>query len=180
VKQAGEGERGRAGGLVAARRAIALFALIAPALPLSRPAAAQEPAPRSVDARPWFVSVSHYGKWVGLAGAAGLTAVAILRNEDADRVYDGLASLCRAGGETCVLNEAGTYLNPQAEALYQETLRLDSEARKWMVGGQAALVVAGTMFVIDLVSGTKKPKNIPYAPVEYFSDGRRVGLRVRF
>jgi hypothetical protein len=154
--------------------------LLAAPLPHCPTLQAQEAPPHSVDARPWFATVSHYGKWVGLAGAAALTAVAVLRNEDADRVYDGLAELCRAGGDTCVLNDDGTYLNPQAETLYQETLRLDGVARKWMIGGQAALVVAGAMFVVDLVSGTKRPKNIPYSPVEYFSEGRRAGFRVRF
>jgi hypothetical protein len=133
-----------------------------------------------VDARPWFVDVSHYGKWFALAGAAGLTAVAILRNSDADQIYDGLTQLCRAGGETCVLNDEGTYTNPEAEALYQETLRLDSQARKWMAGGQATLVLAGAMFVIDLVAGTKRPKNIPYSPLEVFSDGQQTGIRFRF
>jgi hypothetical protein len=106
--------------------------------------------------------------------------MAIARNHDADQVYDGLAELCRAGGETCVLGADRTYLNPQAEALYQETLRLDSQARKWMIGGQATLAVAGAMFVIDLVAGTRRPKNIPYSPLEYFADGKRVGFRVRF
>ena len=35
-------------------------------------------------------------------------------------------------------------------------------------------------FAVDLVARTRRPKNIPYAPLEYFADGRRVGLRVRF
>jgi hypothetical protein len=157
-----------------------MISAVLPFCLLCRAADAQEPTPRAVDARPWFVDVSHYGKWLALAGAAGLTAVAIMRNQDADQVYDGLAELCRAGGDTCVLNLEGAYINPDAERLYQETLRLDSQARKWMLGGQVALVTAGTMFVIDLVAGTKRPKNIPYAPLEYFADGRGVGLRVRF
>jgi hypothetical protein len=157
-----------------------IVALVTPVLPLSHPAAAQETAPPAIDARPWFADVSHYGKWVALAGAAGFTTVAILRNHDADQIYDGLATLCRAGGDTCVLDPDGNYVNPEAELLYQETLHLDSEARKWMLGGQVTLVAAGAMFVVDLVARTRRPKNIPYAPLEYFADGRRVGLRVRF
>jgi hypothetical protein len=157
------------------------MAVLHPAIPLSRAGlSAQAPAARPIDPRPWFVDVSHYGKWFALAGAAGLTAVAILRNQDADQVYDGLADLCQVGGETCVLGSDGRYLNPDAEVLYQETLRLDSQARKWMLGGQATLVLAGTMFVIDLVAGTRRPKNIPYAPLEYFAEGERLGLRYRF
>jgi hypothetical protein len=174
---------GRRAGGQEGRRAVfvaLLASALLPVLPFCSLARAQEPTTAPVDARPWFVGVSHYGKWLALAGSVGLTAVAILRNEDADQVYDGLASLCRAGGETCVLNAEGTYVNPEAELLYQETLRLDSQARKWMIGGQAALVAAGAMFVVDLVSGTRRPKDIPYTRVEYFADGRRVGLRFRF
>ena len=175
---------GRQGGRAAARRRVNLrvvvAALLPAALPLSRPAAAQEPPTPTIDARPWFAYVSHYCKWVALAGAAGLTTVAILRNHDADQIYDGLATLCRTGGDTCVLNTDGIYVNPEAELLYQETLRLDSEARKWILGGQVTLLAAGAMFVVDLVARTRRPKNIPYAPLEYFADSRRIGLRLRF
>jgi hypothetical protein len=156
------------------------FAALLPCLPIGPSATAQEVAPATIDARPWFADVSHYGRWLALAGAAGLTTVAILRNHDADQIYDGLTTLCRTGGDTCVLGPDGNYLNPQAEVLYRETLRLDSEARKWMLGGQVTLVAAGAMFVVDLVAGTRRPKNIPYSPLEYFADGRRMGFRLRF
>jgi hypothetical protein len=173
----------RQGGTAAGTRplnAAIVMALVTAALPLSLPAAAQEPPPPPIDARPWFADVSHYGKWLALAGAAGFTTVAILRNLDADQIYGGLTTLCRTGGDTCVLGPDGTYVNPEAELLYQETLRLDSEARKWMLGGQVTLVAAGAMFVVDLVARTRRPKNIPYAPLEYFADGGRLGFRLRF
>lgn len=165
-----EGQRLRA----AAGVALVVYAF----LPLCPAAYAQEPTPPPPNARPWIASVSHWGRWVALAGAAGLTTVAIARNHDADDIYGGLQELCRAGGDTCVLNAEGTYVNPDAEALYQETLRLDSHARRWMLGGQVMLVAAGAMFVVDLVAGTRRPKNIPYSPVEYFADGRRIGVRI--
>jgi hypothetical protein len=152
-------------------------------LPLGRPAAAQETQPGTASAGPstsWIVTASKWGRWIALAGAAGLTTMAIVRNDDADRVYGGLQTLCQAGGDTCRLNSAGTYLNPAAEALYQETLRLDGQARRWMIAGQIALVAAGGMFLIDLVSGSSKPKNIPLAPLEVFGAGRKVGLRYWF
>jgi hypothetical protein len=151
-----------------------------PPLRLCPEAAAQESSPTPIDSRSWLAEVSHYGKWVALAGAVGLTTVAIFRNQDADQVYDGLSRLCQTGGDTCVLKPDRTYLNPDAEALYQETRRLDSQARHWMIAGQGTLVLAGAMFVVDLVAGTRRPENIPYSSVEYFADGRRLGLRVRF
>jgi hypothetical protein len=117
---------------------------------------------------------------VAIASAAGLMTVAIVRNHDADRVYGGLQTLCQAGGATCVIDLDGHYLNPDAEALYQETLRIDSQSRSWMAGGQVMLVAAGAMFVIDLVAGNRKPKNIPFTPLEYFADGTRAGLTLRF
>lgn len=134
----------------------------------------------SVDSRSWLASASHYGKWVAIASAAGLMTVAIMRNHDADRVYGGLQTLCQAGGATCVIDLDGHYLNPDAEALYQETLRIDSQSRSWMAGGQVMLAAAGAMFVIDLVAGNRKPKNIPFTPLEYFADGTRAGLTLRF
>jgi hypothetical protein len=49
-----------------------------------------------------------------------------------------------------------------------------------MAGGQVMLAAAGAMFVIDLVAGNRKPKNIPFTPLEYFADGTRAGLTLRF
>ncbi|MDH3497580.1 MAG: hypothetical protein OER21_12530 [Gemmatimonadota bacterium] len=157
-------------------RALTLITLAASVGPLA--AAGQQPS--VPDTRPWYASVSHWAKWPALAGAIGLTAAAILKKDDADQVYDGLLSLCRADSATCIQDPTGVYLDPGAEALYRETLRLDAQARRWMVGGQAVLALTGGMFLIDLVTGRQKPKNIPYTPLEFFGGGERVGLRWRF
>lgn len=140
------------------------------------PLAAQTDA----DQRSWVVSFSRYGKWPVLASAIGLTAVAIFRNDDADEIFDGLITLCSNAPPDCRRLDDGTYAGSDAERLYQETLRLDRQARAWMIGGQVALAAAGVMFLIDLVSGDQGPKNIPFTELEVFSGHRRVGVRYRF
>jgi len=137
----------------------------------------QPPAP---DARPWIVSAAKWVKWPTLAAAIGLTAAAITRKADADDYYDGLQTVCLAQPEACRLGPSGTYTDPAAEALYQETVRLDGQARRWMIGGQGFLFLSGGLFLIDLVGGSRKPKNIPYAPLEMYAAPGALGLRWRF
>lgn len=150
--------------------------IAAMSVPPSRPAAAQA----DTGTTSWLVAFSEYGKWAALAGAAGLTTVAILRNRDADEIFEGLTTLCRSAPSECVRRDDGTYEGSDAERLYQETVRLDRQARSWMIGGQIALAAAGTMFLIDLVTGDQGPKNIPFTPLEVYSASRRVGVRYRF
>jgi len=143
------------------------------------PVAAQAPPAQPEAGRPWYVTTSKWAKWPTLAAAVGLTAAAIMRKDDADQIFDGLEQFCVADTANCQRGADGTYVNPQAEALYQETLRLDAQARRWMIGGQAFLFASGGLFVIDLVWGGSKPHNIPYSPFEPFAQPGRVGLRMR-
>lgn len=142
----------------------------------ARPAAAQ----RDTGGTSWIVRFSEYGKWVALGGAAGLTAIAISRNDDADVIFDGLVTFCRNAPEQCVRQANGTYVGADAERLYQETLRIDGQARVWMIAGQITLAASGAMFLIDLITGDPGPKNIPFTPFEVVSGPRRLGLGVRF
>jgi hypothetical protein len=135
-----------------------------------------QPAP----GRPWYVTTSKWAKWPALAAAAGLTAAAIVRKDDADQIFNGLQEFCLADEANCRIGADGTYVNPQAEVLYQETLQLDAQARRWMIGGQSFLFVSAGMFVIDLVWGGSKPHNIPYSPFEPYAQPGKVGLRMRF
>jgi hypothetical protein len=154
------------------------LALILASLPLCPSAYAQQsgsPSPRR-----WYASVSHWAKWPALVGALGLTAAAIIQKDDADKVYDQLQTLCRDASDACILGPTSTYVNPDAEALYQETLRLDGKARRWMIGGESALALSGGMFLIDLIVGHGKPKNIPFTPFEVYSGRNRLGLQWRF
>jgi len=142
-------------------------------------AVAQEP-PRPPDARPWVVSAARWVKWPTLAAAVGLTAVAITRKADADDYYDRLQALCGERPDDCAIGQNGAYVNAQAEGLYQETLRLDGQARNWMIGGQGFLFVSGGLFLIDLVAGSHKPENIPFTPLEAYATPGTLGLRWRF
>jgi hypothetical protein len=161
--------------LTASCRIAALAAIVTL---VGRPAAAQEAGPPQ--GRPWFVGVSKVVKWPTLAAAIGFTAAAIVRKDNADEVYDRLQALCLEGSDNCRSGADGTYLNPEAESLYQETMRLDGHARRWMIGGQGFLVVSAGMFLIDLISGSSKPENIPFTPLEAWASPGRVGLRWRF
>jgi hypothetical protein len=162
---------------VPALRALALAGTLAAGG--AGPAAGQEP-PRPADARPWFVSAAKWVKWPTLAAAVSLTTVAILRKADADRVYDRLQTLCLDAPDDCTLGDNGAYVNGEAEALFQETLRLDGRARNWMIGGQGFLFVSGGLFLIDLVAGAREPENIPFTPLEAYAVPGALGLRWRF
>jgi hypothetical protein len=159
-------------------RLVALGLLLAfgtPALDL----AAQQP-PTAPGARPWFVTTSKWAKWPALAAAIGLTAAAITKKSDADQSYDILQTVCLEDPDACALAPNGAYLNPDAEALYQETLRLDAQAGRWMIGGQGFLFLSGGMFLLDLAAGSSKPKNIPFSGLEAYATPGTIGFRLRF
>lgn len=130
--------------------------------------------------RSWVVSTSKWAKWPALAAAVGLTAAAITRKADADATYDALQAFCLEASGNCASGPDGAYVNPAAEALYQETLRLDLQARRWMFGGQGFLFLSAGMFLVDLVAGSDKPPNIPFTPLEAWAVPGQAGLRWRF
>jgi hypothetical protein len=167
-----EGQRGRARGL--------LLVFLVSSLPVCSSASAQESGSRDQQARPWYVTVSHWGKWPMLAGAIGFAAASLAQKSDADQVYDQLQAMCRDASVNCILGANGKYVKPEAEALFQETLRLDGKARRWMLGGEAALALSGGMFLIDLVAGHGEPRNIPFTPFEVYTGRDRLGLQWRF
>ncbi len=160
----------------AARAVLCALALVASA---QSSATAQTTRDGGAD-KPWYVSASQWGRWGALAGTVGFTALAVIRHNDADEVFRGLLMLCGNANQACVPGADGTYVDPGAEALYQETLRLDGRARTWMILGQISLVAAGGLFLINLVSGENEPDNIPFAPLELVAGPRKLGLKVRF
>ncbi len=131
----------------------------------------------------WFVKLSGWGKWVTLASAAGLTTFgAISSNEASDR-FDILQNACRTDSFFCRVNSDGSsYLDPEAERLFQATLDKDSEAQRFLVAGQVTLLVSATMFLADLLNGDEGPENIPFSPLKIYSaPGRgQAGLRLDF
>ncbi len=164
-----------------AHRTAARAVLCALALVASAQSSATAQATRDGGAdKPWYVSVSQWGRWGALASAVGFTALAVIRNNDANEVFRGLLVLCSNASQACVPGADGSYVDPGAETLYQETLRLDGRARTWMTLGQISLVAAGGMFLVNLVSGQTEPNNIPFAPLELVAGPRKLGLKVRF
>jgi hypothetical protein len=130
--------------------------------------------------RPWYATTATWARWPTLAAAVGMTAAAIAVKDRANNAFSGLKLICRAGSQNCVVGQDGTYVNSDAERLYQETLRLDAQARRWMIGGQGFLFLSGGLFLIDLVAGHREPKNIPFSPLEAYVVPGKLGLRWRF
>jgi hypothetical protein len=145
------------------------------------PLAAQGLAPQRPDGgRSWVVGFSHYAKWGALAGAVAFTALAVDSHNQADRYFSGLKQFCEHASTECQVGPDGTYRSADAERLWQATAASDRQARWWLVGGQASLVVAGGMFLLDMVSGNSTPKNIPFTPFQVYAEPRKLGLQLQF
>jgi hypothetical protein len=122
-----------------------------------------------------------YGKWVLAAGAVTMNVLAAKDHERGDRVFDELESRCDDNHFLCDVDGKGRYLNAQSEALYQESLRYDRRARRWLIGGETALLGAAAMLVWELTGKTHRPDNIPFEPeVKDLQSATGVGLRFKF
>lgn len=132
------------------------------------------------DGNPWWASFSHYGRWGALGAAVAFTAAAAVRQNDADEVFTGLNDLCRANSNLCRVDIQGRYVSEEAETLFQETLRLDGQARRFLIGAQASILASGVMFLVDLIAGDNRPENIPLTPFELYHQPNRMGLKVPF
>jgi hypothetical protein len=146
------------------------------------PAASQDfPRPAS---RPWIAEVSHWGKWVALAGAAGLITVAAVRHGEAQDALGLLEDFCRPENPACLIvtdaNGAQRYEGAEAEELYQAYAVVEKRARGFLLGGQASLLASGAMFLIDLIHRTEDVDNIPYTPLELYTGPNRLGLALHF
>jgi hypothetical protein len=131
-------------------------------------------------AKPWFVSVSHYGKWATLAGAGALLAQGALRHRDANRVFASLTERCSQTPGMCNQSPDGDYLEPEIIAIHQRSKDLRHSARTWILAGEASLLAAGAMFLVDVLYNHEEPKNIPYSPFSVFAHRDRIGLSARF
>ena len=122
-----------------------------------------------------------YGKWVLAAGALGMNYLAARAHDRAENRFDSLERRCLDARSLCDVNPSGDYLDPRSEFLYQESLRYDRQARRWLFGGETALLGAAAMFVWELTRHTPKPDNIPFEPeVRSLHRATGVGLRVSF
>jgi hypothetical protein len=148
-----------------APRALALTLLLALLLPAS--SAAQESGP-----------LVRYGKWVLAAGAVTMNLLAAQAHNRADRAFDTIEDTCFEDSTRCLLGPDGAYADPVMEDLYQSSLDYDSEARRWLIAGETALVGATALFVLELTRKIHKPENIPFEP-EIRSLRRATGVGVR-
>lgn len=155
-------------------------ALMFAALLSTRSLAAQDVTPPASQAQPWVVGFSHYAKWGMLAGAAAFTALSLKAHDDADGYFRALKQFCTHADQECQVSPDGVYRSGDAEILWQATARADREARWWLIAGEASLVVSGGMFLLDLVSGNSRPKNIPFTPFQVYSKPDRLGLQISF
>ena len=126
-------------------------------------------------------AVVHYGKWVALAGVVALGAGAKINNDRAEESYDELQAYCFNSPTSCVIGPGGGYLDPTAEALYDETTMLDRRAGRYLIAAEVTFAVAVAGFVWELVDRKEHPPNIPFEPrVEYTPVATKVGVSVRF
>lgn len=153
-----------------AARASALALLVAA---LAAPLAAQS-TPRQVE-RGW--RASRVLKWTLLATSAGIGLWAWNESRQADDVFDELRRQCTLAPDGCVV-EGGRYVDPRAEALYDEANSGDRRARLGLLAGQATLLGSAAFFIVDLRHGGP-PENIPYDPDAPRSRARlQVGVRL--
>ena len=120
-----------------------------------------------------------YGKWVLVAGSIGMNYLAIQAHNRAEDAFDEIETRCFEVRDRCLTGPGGAYLNPQTEALYQNSLRYDRIARGWLIGGEAALAGAAALFVWELTRPKGRPDNIPFEPEVRSMRGGTTGLGLR-
>jgi hypothetical protein len=122
-----------------------------------------------------------YGKFVLAAGALGMNYLAAKDHDRADDQFHALTQRCVHEPFLCDLNESGRYIDGLSETFYQESLRYDRRARRWLFGGEAALLGSAAIFVWELTRHKSKPDNIPFEPeLRTLKQATGIGLRVQF
>lgn len=122
-----------------------------------------------------------YGKWVLVAGSAGMNYLALRAHNRAEDAFDALESRCSATHSRCSLGPSGAYLDPEIEGLYQSSLRYDRIARGWLIGGETALAGAAVLFVWELTRPKGRPENIPFEPeLRILPRATGLGFRIGF
>jgi hypothetical protein len=125
--------------------------------------------------------VVKYGKWLLVAGSAGMNYLAIRAHNRAEDAFDALESTCNQLQSRCELGPDGSYLDPEIEALFQSSLRDDRIARGWLIGGEAALAGAAALFIWELTRPKARPDNIPFEPeMRSLRGATGLGFRIAF
>jgi hypothetical protein len=144
------------------------FAILLALALATRPAAAQESG-----------ALVRYGKWVLAAGAVGMNILAAREHGRADDAFHALEERCSDDNTLCRLDSDGRYLDSRSEALYQTALHKDRSARRWLIGGETALLGAAALFVWEMTRKTHKPDNIPFEPeVRSLREATGIGIKV--
>jgi len=126
--------------------------------------------------------VVKYGKWALLAGAIGMNYLAVRAHDRAEDAFDVLEAQCAEAHERCALGSDGRYTDPGIEDLYQTSLRYDRRARRWLIGGETALIGSAALFIWELARPKNRPDNIPFEPEVRTmpAGGTGFGLRLPF
>lgn len=151
----------------------AAIALVSAALSLSSVATARAQG---------VPSTVKYGKWALVAGSALMNYFAARAHNRAEDAFGELELRCEpAGHAACAQDGEGRYLDPVSESLFQTSLSQDRSARRWLIGGETALVGAAALFVYELTRPKGRPPNIPFEPeVSRYRGSTRIGVGVRF
>ena len=118
---------------------------------------------------------------LALVLALVLAAAPARAHDRADDRFDALEARCLDNHALCRLDSEGSYTDPTSETLFQESRRYDRQARRWLFGGETALLGAAAMFVWELTRRTQKPDNIPFEPeVRELNRATGVGVKVNW
>jgi len=156
---------------------------------VTAPLAAQSPVPEGQaqppSGRSLVQRVAAPGKWVAGAASVALIALAVGEHARSNERWDALVAVCRQNNEACEIAPDGAYRDLEAERLYQESQYYDRRAQRRIVGGQAALVLAGALLIVDLSDRRDGTSNVPFDPDRAYvapakDGGVLLGLRVRF
>ncbi len=102
-------------------------------------------------------------KWAALAAAGGAAAYGFRVNARADREFAELEGICSRDVQRCLdRNPDGSFADPELEALFQEVVRLDDQARTALILGQVGIAVSLVLFILDL--DDRGAPDIPYVP----------------
>ncbi len=123
----------------------------------------------------------HYGKWLALGGAVAFGVAAKQNNDKAEAAYDELSAHCIELPVACLTGPDGSYLDPVAESLYDETTRYDHRAGRYLLAAEVTFAAAVAGFVWEIVNHKDHTPTIPFEPrVEAGLTTTKVGVTFRF
>lgn len=153
-----------------------LLLVVLATLLISSSGRAQQPI-----APPGSPALIKYGKWGLLAASVAMNLLARQAHEQAEDAFAQVTSACIADRTRCATTSNGRYADPVLEDLYQKTLRHDSQAQRWLIGGETVLVGAAVGFIWELARSKRHPQNIPFEPqVSQRNGATTLGMRIAF